>query len=279
MMGKLKVLTYGTCQGGAIAKFLNQSKEFIEKYEIVATVRYYEYLFAHKHFIRDGAYLPLIKDIDLLIYQPITNGLPDDLTENLLLLLKPDAISISIPYVYSTSLWPFVFTLKRDVTDRHENLDGDTFVRINVDSIDFLLKNGFDKKTILELFDNNQIDYFYEIRHRTEMNILANKEKSIDIKVHDYIKENLKDKRLFMYSSHPTSHLFVHMTNQILAKLNIEPIVDNFTMDFADISSPIPIAFPTSAIDYFKFNFTTKEEEIIGNNYYKQCITNYFSTI
>ena len=68
------------------------------------------------------------------------------------------------------------------------------------------------------------------------------------------------------------------MANQILGKLGLSQIIDNFDMDYAQTSSPTPIELPTSSVSHFNFTFTTKEEEVIANKYYRKIIADYINS-
>jgi len=279
-MIKLIAIIYATCQGGAIGKFLMESKEFNEKYYDPVVISNYEYIRNNKYFIEISEYDHAIRNADLFIYQPLDDIYLKNSTNYIKSLLKPTCKTLSIPYVFNTSLWSIILAIKGDVTDDWSKRDGGGRVFLNIEVINELrVKHGLSLNEILKLYDNNKIDFNYEIRYRTDMNLLKNKEKNMDIKVHDFIKENISKKRLFLYSSHPTSPLFIHMTNQILNYIEMSPITDNYDLDFCGLhSAEIPIAFPTSSVDYFKFEFTTKEEEKIANDFYKYVITWYINS-
>jgi len=275
-MNKLNVFIFATCQGGAIAKFLNESQEFRDKYNITDVVRNYQMI--HNDEILIDKYYTSLRDTDVFIYQPLDDRYGKNSTNYLKSLLKSTCITISIPYVYNFSLWPLVPALNGDVTDEWCNRDGYNSVTKNIEIIDDLIKSGLSLNEILLKYDNNQIDFNYDERHDKTMKILKEKDKYTDIKVHDYIKENISKKRLFLYASHPTSYVFIHMTNQILNILGLENIGDEYPIDFVDLKSPIPIAFSTCSNNFFKFEFISKDEKFIANEFYRNIIIKYFNS-
>ena len=86
----------------------------------------------------------------------------------------------------------------------------------NSNTITDLINNNKSLEDILELYNNNQIDFLYEKRWNHTNKILQDKEKYCDIKISDFIKENFNKHRLFVIENHPTSIVFIHLVNKIL---------------------------------------------------------------
>lgn len=268
----LNIVIFATCQGVAIEKFLMTNNDFSSNYN-VTIIRNYEQIHYNKMIV-DQFYNQLV-NADVFIYQPLSDKYGRNSTEYIKTLLKNTCKTIAIPYVYNNSLWCFIPTLRGDTTDDWENRNGYDFIIKYSEIIDDLYAKGLNLNNILSLYDNNNIDFRYEERYISTMKNLFEKEQITDIKVHDFIVENIENKRLFLFCSHPTSPIYVHMTNQILNILGIQNIENNFSDDFASTGANIPIAHPTSAVNYFKFKFTTKEEEEIANNFYRNIIINH----
>jgi hypothetical protein len=275
-MSKLNVLIFATCQGVSISKFLTTNAEFNAKFQIIGTIRNYEQIHVNSFII--DTHKNLIDAADVFIYQPLSDKFSKNNTDYIKAFLKPSCVSISIPYVYNLSLWPIFVTSKGDVNDQWENRDAYIKIYKNAEVIDALLAQNLSLDDILNLYDNEQIDFNYADRYHETMNILKHKDSICDVNVHDFIENNFKDKRLFLSASHPTSPVYVHMANQILGRLGLFAIADNFDMDYAQTSSPTPIELPTSSVSHFNFTFTTKEEEVIANKYYRKIITDYINS-
>lgn len=274
-----KVFIYGTCQTGAILKFLKESNGFDENYTVIDRVLSYEMINGNINFADNPIHKKNIEDADVFIYQPTRDIYKKNSTNYLKSLLKPHSLAISIPFMYNLATWPLLPVLKRDFTDEWTT-ESDKFVLINREAIDDLVARGVRRADILALYDKNQLDFYYDKRFKEGIEITRQKEEGLDVKVCSFIEENISKKRLFMYCSHPTSPVFVHATNQVLTILNLPLIEDNFPMDFAGITScNIPLALPTSSVDYFKFEFTTKEEENIANSFYRNIVDNYLKSI
>ncbi len=284
-MDKLKIVIYSTCQGRGLETFLMLHKKFVSQYTFVQTILNYSFLHEKKIIIENNVMLNNIKNADIFIYQPLDDIYGKNATNYVKTFLKETCIAISIPYVYNTSFWPLIVGIKGDTTDDWSALDNYKHVIENTDILDNLIKLGHSKDTILNLYDNNEINFNYDIRHRVNMNILKNKEETIDIKMHDFINDNLKTKRLFLYHSHPTSSVFIHMANQILNILNLEPLEEHSNIDLTNLQSgtvmpgisPALMAFPSSAIRHFGFEFETPQYEAIANNFFRHTILTYLN--
>jgi hypothetical protein len=250
--------------------------EFSVKYQIIGVIRNYEQIHINS-FIVD-TYQHLINIADVFIYQPLSDKFGKNNTDYIKTFLKPSCVPISIPYVYNLSLWPIFVTSKGDVNDQWESRDAYSKIYKNAEVIDVLLAQKLSLNDILNLYDNERIDFKYTERYFETMSILKDKDNICDVNVHDFIENKFKDERLFLSASHPTTPVYVHMSNQILERLNLSTIVGKFDLDYAQTGSPTPIELPTSSVKHFNFTFTTKEEEIIANKYYRQIIIEYVNS-
>lgn len=277
-MEKVNVFIYGTCQGGAVSKFLKTNKEFCEGYNITEEVL--SYVMVNDNISNWSDNNKNIREADVFFYQPIDDVYGKNSTNYLKSLLKPSCRTISMARIYNTAIYPFLVVMKRDISEEWFDKRGDRLDYLNRGVIDGLVAQGLKKIDILRLFDNNQIDFKFDQRYREVMTAIKDKEIDLDIKVHDYILDNMSKKKLFMYCTHPTSPLFVHVANQILTILGCPLLVDNFPMDFAGITGfGIPNEMPTCSNNYFKFAYNTPQGEQASNAYYKYLISEYLKAI
>lgn len=70
----------------------------------------------------------------------------------------------------------------------------DSYKYLNEDIIVNLKKQNHSIENILEMYDNNKLDFNFNIRKNNSINILKTKEKTCMIKISDFILENYKDK-------------------------------------------------------------------------------------
>ena len=102
------------------------------------------------------------------------------------------------------------------------------------------------------------------------------RENNLNVKVADFIRDNISKKRLFLSCSHPTSVLFEYMSNQILVLLGLSTLRGMYPLDYANITAcGIPIPYPTSSIDHFKFEFDNEGSKEIADPFYRDLIISY----
>jgi hypothetical protein len=269
---KKSVVIYATCQGRAISGFLKENKAFNERYvinDVLSAPEFVRGLIPLKDIKNRDI---IISQADVFIYQPVKDIYNEHSTVFLRKSLKKDCVQISMPFVYNLSTFPLAPIYKRDFAEIYTK-EGDQLVLVNKEAIDDLIDKGLKTAEILDLYDSNKMDFYFEKRHRLELAVFANREELLDIKVTDFIRENISEKQLFLFPSHPTSEMFIYMTNQILALLDCPPIYNVYSNDHYGLTScGFPAAYPMSSVGYFKFKFGTQEGENIANLFYRNLI-------
>ena len=215
---KLNALVIGNCQTAGIVYFLNKSTEFKKIYSIK------EYL--NWQMIKNKDSIP-IKDIesaDLFIYQPLPEvhgcySTDPNVSESIGSFVKKDCIKISFPYTYLSALWPICQASKNQNRWFGWN------------AIHKLKQNNLSETDILNLYKINNIDWEYDLRFEESIKILKEKESITDLKISDFIINNVKNYLLFLIPQHPTSIIFLKLANQILNKLNMDPIDESECFD------------------------------------------------
>jgi hypothetical protein len=272
-MKKLKCLLIGNCQNNAIMNYLSQSDEFSKTYEI----KHY----TNWQLIRDNCEVPMndIQDADLFIFQPlrIVHGCysTDPTVEGSIgYYVKDKCIKISYPYIFSSALWPLV------QKGKYSN------VWFGGEIVEDLISKGLTSTDILNMYDRNEIDWKYQDRFEKSLGILKNKESITDIKISNFIEENIQNELLFLIPQHPTSIIFLNIANQILEKLGMEKL-KNFGE--RDIQSLNPFNLPDSTYDnpsglfpvhesliqYFGITYKTNYSEN-SKEFYMNRLTDYF---
>jgi hypothetical protein len=220
-----KALFIGNCHNNGLIHFLSFSKEFTHNF----TIKQY----ANWELIESGDSIPVndIKSADLFIHQPLppVHGCysTDPSVENSIgSFVKESCLKISYPYVYCSSLWPIV-----QAAAGENRWFGNKV-------IDDLILNGLSESEILEKFENNQIDWNYKNRFNETINILKEKEKVTDLKISDFIIENIQNQILFLIPQHPTSIIFLELTNQIMKKMNMNSLDNSIIKTINDANLP-----------------------------------------
>ena len=224
-MGKLKCVFIGNCQNNALIHFLNKSNEFNEKYY---TVNYTNY-----QLIRDNSSIPVedIKSADVIILQPLPPihgcySTDPSVKDSIGYFINDKCLKITYPYVYLSSFWPII----------QAGYDENRWFGNEV--IDKLFDKGYSSNDIVELYKNNQIDWDYINRFNESISILKQKELVTDVKISEFIKTNLTNELLFLIPQHPTSIIFLEMTNQILKMLNLNPLSPDVIHGINDAGLP-----------------------------------------
>jgi hypothetical protein len=179
---------------------------------------------------------------------------------NILSYLPKNCIKIVIPYVYADWLWGLAEIMKRDGTPHFDEIGVEVYKcmkYINKEIIFNMKAGGFNLNDILNLYNDNKLNFNYDERKEKGINILKSKEKTCDVKVSDYILENYKKERLFYTPNHPSPIILKLMAKQILTKLNISH--SNFDKMFENnnyyINKGKELLHLKADVDYYKFDY------------------------
>jgi len=262
----MQITIYSTCQGIAL-------KFYLDKYfptDIISVVRNYQ-LVLHNNINDLQSFRELLNNTSIFIYQemPAKFGIYStdlSLENNILSYLPNNCIKIVIPYVYADWYWGISKLLLRDATADFDKIDNETETKtkyINKDVI-LNLKSKYDLDTIINLYDDNKIDFKYDERMKAGINILKTKEQTCDVKVTDYILQNYKTNKLFHCPNHPSHLILKEMTKQILKKLNIDYSMfdTKFENDDYNLGCPIPFSKYDQQFHNFEFKLNYDDNDI-----------------
>lgn len=269
-MVKKKSVFLGNCHNAGIISHLIKSEEFSETYSIESYTNW-ELL---KYKISPP--VESVKTCDLFVFQPLREeygcystypNVPDSIGS----FVKDDCIKISYPYTYFSAFWPIV------QSEQNKNR------WFGWEPIHKLKMGGMGEKEILNLYQDNLIDWEYKKRLNDTVEILKEKEKYTDIKISDYIVENIKKQLVFLIPQHPTSFIFLEIANQILERLGMQklPVTSIISENEANLPDSTysrgDNKFPIhqSAIDFYQLEFIM--ENIESNNFYLNRIIDYLN--
>lgn len=202
---KINIMIYTNCQGHHLKNVFNNLDIFKKYFNIIILPNYIELGNKQKHFDY------FLKEIDILIYQPIQDNHINN-SKNLLKKIPYYVKKISMPYIYCNWLWLFGLEIPNTMKLIKE------YSNINSYDINHILKN-------------NEINFNLINRMKESLNLLKEKESDTDIKVHDYIIQNYKEKRLFFTKNHITKPFIINISNQILKLLEINLILEENNID------------------------------------------------
>jgi hypothetical protein len=271
----MNVFIFSNCQAGVIVPF------FPKTFHVV---QYHNFNFIFKT-VLDPIFEGYLRSCDYFIYQPLSDVYPVYSTENLKKYLKPGCKTISFPYIFNDAFTPVYKTPKHDIAINGEYSTTDTYNIIykNIEPILTLKREkNLNLKQILDLYDNNEIDFNYQQRFDTTIKILQEKEQQTDIKVSEFILNNYKQHKLFNYHTnttdtthcnHPSNYLLVYYTNQIFERMGLEKI----NYDGPELLGGRMLVSRYD-IQFYKYEWIDKESERI-DEYIKQLITEIYDRV
>ncbi|AWV18829.1 hypothetical protein A3862_27505 [Methylobacterium sp. XJLW] len=176
-----------------------------------------------------------LADADIFIYQPLGEGHGIYSTfgesDNILNRLKISAVQISMPYIYNNGLWPMY----------HEGSAKNTA------AIDAYLSDGATAQDVIKIYDSGDMFFDMKNRMRQSLEMLRDREAGLDIKIADYIEQNMLDRELLFVQNHPTTDLFRVAIEQMIRHIFGEgfqlPRVDYAALgsNYSDLPGRYPI--------------------------------------
>jgi hypothetical protein len=265
-----QITCYSTCQGGGIYHYLNpyfpeDNFTLICNYHLVRDKKLNEY----------EDFKNILSYTNIFIYQEMPKkwgiySTDISVEDNILSYLPHNCVKIVIPYIFADWYWGISKLLKRDATHDFNEINNETGDNVKYFNEEIIIDMKYNKKydlyTILQLYDNDQIDFKYKERMEKGIYILKTKEQTCDIKVSDYILSNYKKQMLFYTNNHPSHYIYREMAKQILKKLNID--YSNFYKLTDDLDWPNRGKFVFSKYDkqFHNFEFSIScDDEYIKN--------------
>jgi hypothetical protein len=245
-------IIYSNCQGRGINTFLRKHDVYDGTYE--------NHLFENYHVMENRLPLPfdLLKKADLFIYQPLANKHGQYATDNVKNYLPATCKKISFPYIYNDALWPLY--------EERDKIAGEAII-LN------LIEKGYSLKRIINMFCAEEIDFEFGRRFQKSMETLRQHEAVTDLKVADYIINNISKEKLFLTQNHQTSNFYIYCTNQILRHLGFS-VMDS-SKHFHPNEAGLPDCWPQSPYEAkhykygYHYNWKTFHPEKIDSNWHK----------
>tara|TARA_B110000208_G_C11775468_1_gene431866 strand:- start:1137 stop:1937 length:801 start_codon:yes stop_codon:yes gene_type:complete len=266
----MKICFYSNCQFKGIHTYLSTKLDYdydhVENYILIKNKRTIP--------------VDILKSADIFIYQPIDSrhgiySTDINIENNMMSYLSPKCKKISFPYIYNSALW---ILIPPSLSDSMIGNYGEAGKYINSEPIETLKIKGHSLDEVLEMYSNGKINFDFENRFNKCIKILKDKEELCDIKVSDYIINNVRSKKLFYTQNHPSSHVFIHCVNQILKILLINDLYDVNQIKKGDIIGSGCWCSTSYDINYWKFTYKEipNDDKYIGHikNIYNKFITN-----
>ncbi len=222
----------GNCQAEILPKYLLTNAEFSDEYEIINIPGIYQ--LTQEEFIT--GYGESLKDVELLIYQPLSERFGPLSSSNISNLVSSLCKRISFPSLFFTGYNPEVAYLR----------DKELRSLLYVDR--FFWQLWKDKTPDLLVEKLNDLNFFPEwfslmcVEESINECIRRETSKGVNIIMSDFIKNNYKSKRLFHVLNHPSATIMLELSSRILSELGFKPN-----------TSPTPISLDEGIMGEFSF--------------------------
>ena len=214
----------------------------------------------------------LIKNADLVIYQPLSDvhncySTNRNNPESFFRLLNEECNTVSFPRIHNNAIFPMF----------HKNAQQSFLygsIHHSFQSLDELIY----------MYDNNLIDYNFDCRMVKNYYTSKQKEADCDVKIADFIYENISNQKLFLTQDHPTSFVFNELTSRICNVLELDynyelgsMAEENATGLVDSVYSSEKNQYPISryAIRHFGFRYINEEDKD-ANEFYKNNTIHYY---
>ncbi|MBP2310162.1 hypothetical protein GBZ48_22420 [Azospirillum melinis] len=260
----LNVLIYANCQGGAIAKFI--APIIAERFNVSIKHRNsYESVLLYRESGYTGEEVPEdfredIRQADIFIYQPLKRkygvlSTDRDIQSSVVNLISSKCMTISVPYAYNTALWPIFADDKAMKANNY---------------LIMASKEASSFSDIENLYWKGHLDFEFDERMSRTMRLLREREEICDVKISDFVSQNISEKRLFLTHNHPSNALFSEISNQVLRMISeryiigfseaeIENICGRYFENYAELPGYYPVS--RHAIDFFKFSYQREPDK------------------
>ena len=250
------VLINANCHGTVVAHYLNRSRQFSEIYCIHPFSQIQD---NKEKEIGEG----LLRMIDVYIHQDIRaeNKISYKLSDEYVrTFLKDECIDITIPNMVGMGHWmfPTQSDYLKNIPTQQGNV-GIVYKDIVLDEAYFCEVAG-GLEHYLEYFNGYHLDgSTLQEMYETDIQKLKSREEHWDIKISDFIEDNLKTIPCFVDHSHPSGHLLKEIVRRLALYLNIDDI------DLSDDSFP-KLGLPTPVLgcvkEYFGFEWRVPNDKM-----------------
>lgn len=211
------------CQGEIIFSMLKKQKNFMKDFFVI--------LLPPLYYIKEKSIQCICKNIfsefDVFIYQYVKNTFyqPFFATKNIVSFLKEGCRKICIPDLYFDGYYPQADHIDKPMNVLCSSLYGDAVFQIR----DYYIEEVYSQtKSITETVEilSGKKNIFFDkkkIEQHWDMAVyrMLKKEEKADLKMSDYILENIKEKRLFTAAHNPVNELMYIVVKRLLEMLSV----------------------------------------------------------
>ena len=251
------VILYGNCHMQALFEFLKNNNEFNNKYTLYP-IPYIQTIHKAEFFE-----YPVFRNCDVFIHQAIqlANRYGKEFaSSNIIQKLKKDCKVIAVPNVYQLPKFFFPQYRKNNELKTYFPYKGTIFFRDQI--IDENIKKGKTINEIIDIYNDKNLfkKYYIKAEYEKFLDKIRMREQEWDIKVSDFIIENINKKQLFFDPNHPTNFFINYIYLELLPKLDIKDKSLNTEPILSLEAYQMPLC--ASIIDYFILDYDLNNHEI-----------------
>ena len=206
---------------------------------------------------------------DVFMYQHLGDKWGEHASTHLLNLVNPKALALRLPNMLFKGYWPFW-------TNRSPSDFGDSF-------LDRLLDMGLGKREILHLYLHSDITRKFDLTAMFEESIAIerDKEKGCVASYVDLMLHHFRQEQLFGTINHPRPRLLWHMTQGVLAALDLPALPGADSQAYAQFADPyaefaLPIHPQVAAFHNLVFAGANTRYEVFGKQKtFAEYVNNY----
>lgn len=276
--GRPKCLLIGTCITEGIEYFLRSSAPFIETFDL----RCHWTNANDRKLDVDRIAEELHDDCAAAIYHPMewADWGNEDGYAALIEAMPEDVQKITIPYPVLTGLWPFHCYDPRNRTCGDRIAVYGEPVRYPYGDAHVLgrIRSGDSKEKIIEDYLAADVTELIDVDHvfKTSFTIQVRKEVATSVKVLEYILDTFQSVRAFNAMNHVSNSTLLHMSNQVLAQLDLPPLALSILERTSLLVRPeIPVH--PSLIRYYGLSYLNEDTRYEVNPYQRLTYTEYLA--
>lgn len=192
--------------------------------------------------------MPLLGDVSVLIYQPpiwATWGDNGEIYRRLMQAASSNVLQVTVPYAVFNPLWPCHHNeAQRSAAAAGQPDDRSLLFSYSDANVLHLVREGGTPQEIVAQYCAMDLPAELDLTHLKDANIARQRpmEAETDVKILDFILETYRADSVFNCINHPSNHLNLYITNQILKILSMEPLSYHILEQICVVNPPqIPI--------------------------------------
>lgn len=280
----LNLLVYANCQGSMVEKFVVPE---ISKHVVVSAVHIVNYEAIKLGYGSVGAadlpehYSRIISDADIIVYQNLSENhgvlsTSGRIANSFMTKAKKDSLKISFPYLNNNAIWPTY------IEERTKGMSFKTDPHIVE-----MARSARSEDDLIKKYMNGDMYFNFSGRFTDFVNELEKIEQECDVKISNFIKDNIAKKRLFLTHNHPTSAVMSEMARQIIhtisSNIGFEFDQEEFlrTQSFSPENiCKLPGYYPIDfySVRHYNFEFAQKQD-VAAPSYYKSHMTALYNLV